>query len=274
MPEATGVSPAKPSMSRRRLTTLILGGALTGAVWTTGLAVLARGRHPQIFALGADEWQVLLFEHGTNRVVILVGTFEASPEPAIDLLCGLLRQHIDVVVGNGEALGLLSSRFRTRRAVTTFIDTDGSPSHVSSRRYVSLSDAIRLGAGALHMEVAPLPNGQWTGEQSTGQQWIVHVSIGDLMIAIGPTLDVIADSGNSNATLAIAPAGDVARLRRTIPGVTVATNSRDSLDQDALAADTMRLVRTFQRDIAAFVVKDGRIQLPDWTRETHTVDGD
>jgi len=262
-------------MSRRRLATLILGGALTGAVWTTSLAVLTQGRHPQLLVLGAGECQVLLLEHGTNRVVILVGTFEASPEPAIDLLCGLLRQHIDVVVGSGDVLGLLSSSFRTRRAVTTFVDTDRSPSHVSSRRYVSLSDSIRVRAGPLHMEVAPLPNGHWKGEQSTGQQWIIHVSIGDLMIAIGPTLDVIADSGNSNAALAIAPAGEVARLWRTIPGVTVATNSRDSLDQDAFAADTMRLVRTFQRDIAAFVVKGGRILLPDWTRETQpVVDGD
>jgi len=274
MPDVTGDAPAKAPMSRRRLSTLILGGALTGAVWTTGLTVLARGRHPQIFALGADEWQVLLLEHGTNRIVILVGTFEASPEPAIDLLCGLLRQHIDVVVGSGDVLGLLSSRFRARRSVTTFVDTDRSPSHVSSRRYVSLSDAIRLRAGPLHMEVAPLPNGQWKSEQSTGQEWIIHVALGDVTIAIGPTLDVIADSGNSNAALAIAPAGDVARLWRTIPGVTVATNSRDSLDQDALAADTTRLVRTFQRDIAAFVVRDGRIQLPDWTREMHTVEGD
>ncbi len=274
MPDVTGDAPAKSSMSRRRLSSLVLGGALTGAVWTTGLVVLARGRHPQIFALGADEWQVLLLEHGTNRVVILVGTFEESPEPAIDLLCGLLRQHVDVVVGSGDALGLLSSTFRGRRAVTTFVDTDGAPSLGSSRRYVSLSDTIQLRAGALHMEVAPLPNGQWKSEQSTGQQWITHVSIGVLTIAIGPTLDAIADSGNSNAALAIAPAGDVARLWRTIPSVTIATNSRDSLGQDAVAADTTRLVRTFQRDIAAFVVKGGRIQLPDWTREMHTVDGD
>ncbi|MDQ3655988.1 MAG: hypothetical protein M3457_13040 [Chloroflexota bacterium] len=276
MPEVTAVSPAKTSMSRRRLTTMTIGSALTGAVWTTSLAVLARGRHPQVFALGADEWQVLLLEHGTNRIIILVGAFKESPEPAIDMLCGLLRQHIDVVVGSGEALGLLSSSFRARRAVTTFVDTNGSPSHASSRRYVSLSDAVQLRAGALHVEVAPLPDGQWKNKQSKGQPWIVHVTIGDLTIAIGPTLDVIADSGHIDAALAIAPEGDVARLWRTIPGIAVATNSRDSLerlDEDASAADTMRLVRTFDRDIAAFVVRDGRIQLPDWTRETHIVDG-
>lgn len=264
-------------MSRRHLTTLIVGGALTGAVWTTSLAVLARGRHPQIFALGVDQWQVLLLEHGTNRIVILVGTFDASPEPAIDLLCGLLRQHIDVVVGSGEALGLLSSRFRARRAVTTFVDTDGAPSNGNSRRYVSLSAAIQMRAGALRFEIVPLPDGQWQGEHSKGQQWMVHVTIGDLTVAIGPTLDVIADAGNSNAALAIAPAGDVGRLWSTIPGVTVATNSADSLawpDEEPPAAETMRLVRTFQRDIAAFVVKDGRIQLPDWTQEMPSIDED
>lgn len=263
-------------ISRRRLTALIVGGALTGASWTAGLAVLARGRHPQLFVLGSDQGQVLLLEHGTNRIVILAGTFKQSPEPAIDLLCGLLRQHVDVVVCDRQTLDLLSSGFRARRAVTTIVDLNGGPLSVNSQRFISLSNAIRMYAGALDVDIAPLPAGQWQGEVSNGPGWIVHITIGSVVIAVGSTLDSIAEHGHIEATLAMAPSGDVVRLWRTIPGIVVATNARDALSSlvlDAPAIDTRLLVRTFGKDIAHFVIRNGRIELPDWTQDLRSGSG-
>lgn len=263
-------------MSRRRLTSLIVGGALTGAAWTAGLTVLARGRHPQVFVLGRDQWQVLLLEHGTNRIVILAGTFEQSPEPQIDLLCGLLRQHLDVVVGDRIALDLLSSGFRARRSVTTIIDLDRAPLLASSQRFVSLANAIRIQAGELDVHVIPLPKGSWRDGLSNDPEWIAHITVGNVVIAVGPTLDTIADHGQIEAALAIAPAGDVVRLWRTIPGIVVAANAQDALDtlgQETSAPGTKRLVRIFREDISHFVVRNGRIELPDWTQDVPGVNG-
>jgi len=217
VPDGKKVAYPEAPISRRRLTSLIVGGALLGASWTAGLAVVARGRHPQVFVLGRDNWQVLLVEHGGNRIVFLAGTFERSPEAEIDLLCGLLRQHIDVVAGDRNVLGLLSSGFRARRSVETIIDLDGSPQAANSQRFVSISNPIGIQAGALNLEIVPLARGLWQGEVSNGSGWIVHITIGDVVIAVARTLDPsvigngIERAGHSNDHVADCDMNDPAR---------------------------------------------------------------
>lgn len=270
MPEAPVDGPSWAVSSRRRLASLIAGGALTGGVWSTGLSVLARGRHPQVFVLGNDGWQVLLIEHGTSRILMLIGTFEESPDREIDLLCGLLRQHIDVVVGSGEALGSLSSTFRNRRSVRTIVQLDGSEAIASSPAFVPLAEPVQLRAGVLGVRLDPLSEGRWKTGSPGVSHWIAHLTAGDLIVAIGPSLDVIANHGRAHSTLAIAPVGDIARVWSVIPGITIASNTRDSLATLGAGLSSRvqtRLVRTFRRDIAAFRLKDNRIELPDWTRE-------
>lgn len=262
-----------PTTSRRRLVTLSLGAAIGGATWTTGLSILARGRHPQVFVLGDDGWQVILVEHGTNRMIVLAGVFERSPEPEIDLLCGVLRQHIDVVIGDAAALRLLSPGFRERRSVTTIVQMDGSPLLSSSERYISLVDPLSLRAGAFELTLTSLPSGHWNALESPSVGWIGHLTHGELTIAIGPTLETIATYASVTATLAIAPSGDIAHAWRTLPGIVVVTHSRQSLAEISAGMPAERsttLVRTFRHDTAAFVVKEGRIQLPDWTQANET----
>ncbi len=271
MPDVPGAVPARPKVPRRRLISLIAGGALTGAIWTTGLTVLARGTHPQVFVLGDDAWHVLLLEHGTNRIAMLVGTFDQSPELEIDRLCGLLRQHIDVVIGDGEALGLLSSSFRERRTVSTIIQVDAGTSMATSANYIPLSKPVRIQAGSLDLELAHLDRERWMNGAERDPTWIAHLTIGDLTIAVAPALETIAEHGDIRSTLAISPVGDIDCLWRTLPGITVATNTREAFETLASGPPTTvrrRLVRTFDRDIAAFVARDGQLRLPGWTQDS------
>ncbi|MEJ7901884.1 MAG: hypothetical protein WKF63_08540, partial [Thermomicrobiales bacterium] len=56
----------------------------------------------------------------------------------------------------------------------------------------------------------------------------------------------------------------------TIPGIVVATNAQDGLSTlvlEAPATNKRRLVRTFGQDISHFLIRSGRIELPDWTQE-------
>ena len=267
MPDEGGPALPSPSLSRRRLAALIGGGALTGALWTTGLAVLARGRHPQLFVLGRERWQVVLLEHGTNRVILLLGEFDASPEAQIDLLCGLLRQHVDVVVGDGATLRLLSSSFRERRAVPMMIETGTLAAPPDSTHYRWLIQPMTIRAGRFSLTIEPLPAQEWRRGETGQRDWIAHATAGDVSIALAASLDTIARHGDPRSTLAVAPDGAAARLWRVAPGIAVATNSRESLDPlDVSGATGSRkvLIRTFRRDIAAFVIKDGRLTLPDW----------
>ncbi len=267
MPARPGAATPVMHVSRRRLATLIGGGALSGAIWTTGLTVLARGRHPQLFVLGSDEWQVVLLEHGTNRVLMLLGEFESSPEPEIDLLCGLLRQHIDSVVGNADVLQLLSSAFRERRSVSTLIETGSSGGGAGSTRYRWLDDPNTLHVGAFKLTIEPLPVAEWRRGETVTRDWIAHATAGDVKVVFGPSIATISAHANPDSTMAVAPLGDIAALWRVLPGIAVATNTRETIDVIAPAGSIAAprvLVRTFRRDIAAFAVRDGRLQMPDW----------
>ncbi len=262
-----------PATSRRRLIALTLGAAVGGAAWASGLSILARGRHPQVFVLGDDVWQIVLVEHGTNRVIVLVGVFERSPEPEIDLLCGVLRQHLDVVIGDEAGLRFLSPGFRERRSVSTVVQMDGSRLLSSAERHISLVDPLTLRAGAFGLTLTPLLEVHWNSRQSLVGEWIGHLTLGDLAIAIAPTLETIAQHAPVPTTMAIAPSGDIARVWRTLPGIVIATNSRLSLAEISAGVPTERsttLVRTFPRDTAAFVFKEDRIHLPDWTQGSDT----
>jgi len=249
------------------LTALSIGGALTGAAWTTGLAVIARGWRPRISVLGGQRWQVLLIEHGSCRVLVVHGQFEESPEPAVDLLCGVLRQHIDVVAGTGDALASLSSGFRTRRAVRTFVELDPPPGTTGSPAYVRLFEGITIDAGTMEITLQPLAADAWSSGTEGSRSWIGHVTVRELAVAFAPTVEIVADHGSPRAALAIAPEGDAGRLWRSLPGITIATNAREPLaTMRASLADhvPVTLVRTFPRDIAVFEFRDARLTLPDW----------
>lgn len=263
-----------PIISRRRFVATVLGSAAIGATWTTGLAELARGRHPQIFAVGDDRWQVLLIEHGSARIVLLSGVFERSPEPEIDLLCGLLRQHIDLVAGTSAALGFLSRQFRKRRSVSTVIQLDGAAMLGASTRFRPLVEPLKLSGGNLDLTLRPIPNGHWSEAVPDFPEWIGHLSSGPIGIAIARNLSVIARYGHPDSGLAIAPVGDIDILHGTLPTIAVAANA-DSVNEwraagwknDPESRTAVWTTRTFRQDIGAFVLRNGEIRLPAWSQQ-------
>src|SRR5680860_497973 len=150
-------STSPPEPNRRAFAAACIGAAATGATWMTGFSLIIRGRHPQLLVVGDDAWQVMLIEHGSNRIVILNGEFERSPEQEIDRLCSVLRQHVDVVAGTRTALSLLSNDFRSRRSVDTLIQLDGAPDQPGSPGFVSMARPIAVRAGAVELQLRPLP---------------------------------------------------------------------------------------------------------------------
>lgn len=261
-------TPRKPN--RRRFVAACVGSAAVGASWMTGLALLARGRHPQMFVVGADSWQVVLVEHGDHRIAILSGEFERSPEPEIDRLCSVLRQRIDVVAGTRVALSLLSNDFRDRRSVDTVIQLDGSPGQMSSTDFVPMTQPVTIAAGAIEVHIRPLPTMQRDLIATRVGAWIAHLHVQNLVVAIAPSLDLMAHHASVESTLAIAPEGEMGPLSRTVPDIAVAINARSAsrLTDSLLNGETdrrpLRVIRIFPRDIAGFVFRGGLLVLPNW----------
>ncbi|MBA2775991.1 MAG: hypothetical protein H0U31_04585 [Chloroflexia bacterium] len=258
--------------NRRRFVATCVGSAVLGASWFTGLALLARGRHPQMFVVGDDAWQVLLVEHGDCRIVILNGDFEHSPEPEVNRLCSVLRQRLDVVAGTGKALALLSNDFRARRAVDTMIQLDGLPGQASSPNYVPLTRSIEIAIGDIRVQFRPLPQSQAEPDHDATNSWIAHIQVGEMVAAIAPSLDPIADHASMESSLAIAVTGaldDVPEflLERAIAiNAQWATHATDNQMSNGVYRTRSTLVRVFPRDIAAFVFRGERLTLPDWAQ--------
>ncbi len=258
--------------SRRQFTAAVVGGAMIGATWTTSLAVFARGRHPQIFVVGDDGWQILLIEHRTARILVLSGDFDKPLDMEVDHLLGLLRQHIDVVIGTEASLDRLPAGLLTRRSVSTTVALDGSTASGTSNSFLPLTDSISLTAGAFNLVMHRLPVEEWSAVPSAKSSWIGQVAVGGLSVAIGPTLEILGLHGHPSTALAIAPRGDLGAVTRLVPAAAIVTNARSAartLPQTSTGGNSRStwLIRTYPADIAGFVVRNDRMQLPGWSQE-------
>lgn len=274
MPEPTDPDTTR-TLSRRRLSLLSGGAAAAGAAWTSGLAVSTKGWRPQVSVLGERDWQVLLLDHRGNRTLILAGDFEESPVPAIDRLCGVVRQHVDIVAGSRDALGLLPPDFPDRRAVATIVELDPPPGLSNSPSYIGLDDPISIRAGSMEIELVPHVEGAWKMNGSQTRAWVGRVIADRVTVEFGSSLETLSRLGWSNAALAIAPGGDVAGIWRATPGIAVATNTRQRIENLASTGGVRHpttLIRIFPEAVATFRFRNGRLVLPEWVERQDAVD--
>ena len=89
-------------LTRRRWIGASVGGGIAGGLWATGMTMLAQGRHPNLFVLGDDEWQIVLADHRSGRILFLVGEFPGTPESGIDRIMRAIRQRVDVLIGTSS----------------------------------------------------------------------------------------------------------------------------------------------------------------------------
>lgn len=267
MPEPAG------GLSRRQFVVATVAGASLGAAWTTGFAVLARGRYPRLFVTGNQDWQVILAEHGARRLVFLNGVFEETPAVAIDHLMGILRQRLDVLVGTGSSFDLLDRSFADRRAHPLRIQVDGSPALGQSGSYLTLADPLILKLGALSIEIVRIPQKEWDVDNPGAPIWLATISHRAATIAIAPDLGILARHGLPTSTLAIAPNGNLPQLAARLPAAAIVTNADTASTLElAQSADLGKhgvttIVRTYSQDIADFVLRDESIRLPEWAAE-------
>ncbi len=259
----SGHQPAGERSSRRSVVVTGLAAGLFGGAWFTGLSVLARGRHPQILAIGDDDWQVVLVEHRSRRALILAGNTPVADPADIAALLGAWRPGVDIVAGNQESLAGLDEQTSDQLApsLTIVLNTGDTPQSGLRR---AIGDGLHLRLGSISIEFTP------TGSTAdmNGSGWIAHLRVNDLVVAIAPSLDVIANHGDISSALALAPAGDVAVASSRMPQAAIATNQSNLRDIDfgteSASAETT-LVRIFPGDTARMEFRDGVLRLPAWT---------
>jgi hypothetical protein len=159
--------------------------------------------------------------------------------------------------------------------VSTTVSLDGSASSGLSRSFVPLTGSLLVGAGAFSIAMRRLPKEDWTAAGSATPSWICQIAVRSLNIAIGPTLEILGENAHPTTALAIAPSGDLGSINRLIPAAAIATNARSAekalFSTGAEGSDRSTwLIRTFPAEIAGFVVRNGRMQLPDWSQEIET----
>lgn len=266
----TGKHPAQ--FSRRQLAALTSIGALAGGFWTVGLASVLRSAEPDLTILGEDDWQVMLLESGTDRVLFLVGTFEKDPNPAIRQVLSTLRQHVDLVVATSSAIGYLDRTGPIKRS--TWIQLDADPTQPDSVRQRALRRRLVATLKGGEIDLQRILQHEWSRANQQPASWVANLTFGDVRIAIGNDLASAASAASPASTVLIAPRGDIGGALGLLPGTSIVTNGdRVGAPSANLARADGYLVRTFPRDSARLRFSDGKISLPGWAQPIAEVTG-
>lgn len=259
---------ATSPFSRRTVSGLILAGGLVGAGWATGLGVLARGVHPQVFVLGKNDWQVVLLEHGSARVVVLLGDGANEADAALEIMLSSLRQHVDVVIGERQFLAELGTSNRKWKSATHIVLDAENLSTVSGRS-VTPSGSVTIQAGDIAIEVVQQPRNAWLSDRAPEWVWHVTASVGAIGLTMAHTIDIASIYAPETAALLVAPTLGSDAFPHVVARRSLAVNA-DSVRDTFIQAETedaqVFLVRTFTTEPAMFRIRAGRISLPDWAQ--------
>jgi hypothetical protein len=256
------------TVNRRRLFATSFGVGALGGAWITGLSVLARGRRPQILVVGSGSWQLLVAEHEMHRIMILAGEFEFFPEASASHLLGVLRPRVDMVAGRQDDLDLIPAAYMRRLANPHRMVLDRATVQGDPNRTVAIGSGLDVALGPFRIRFSPVFQGEWSSAPSP-RSWLVEMAIDDVVVAIGPSLDLLARHADARSTLAVAPSGHLAYLHRMVPNAAIMTNAASTHGLVVAAQDengrACRVVRTFANDVAILEIRDGAIRVPPWT---------
>jgi hypothetical protein len=237
------------------------------------MTVLAQGRHPQIFVLGDADWQIVLADHRSGRVLILLGDFPESPGSDVDHIMSAFRPRVDVLIGTGSSLASLPPDFAKNRAVSHIIQVDEPDGLGASPSFSPLAGSLEVHVGPFRVALEQIPGQAGSLQGESGERWIGHIGCDGVWVAVAPGLDVIASHGRLDSALAVAPRGMPEAAWSVVPRAGIAVNGASVRGWTADEIDSTNqpryLVRTFPRDVAAFPIQDGRIGLPGWAQRIH-----
>ncbi len=257
--------PPTPRFNRRQLASMTAAGALAGGIWTVGLASILRSAEPDLTILGSDDWQVMLLETGTDRILLLIGTFDDSPNDAIRQLRSTLRQHVDLIIATGSAIAMTDRSGVLERAALIQLDAD--PAQPDSLRVRALRQRLVVEFQDVTIDLQRIPDHEWSSLEQRPASWVIHLRISELEVVIGPDLEQAARQASPTAAMLVAPGGDVGSALALAPGVSIVANGY-GLEVPATLPGTSGgyLVRTFPTDSSRLRFTENRISLPSWAQ--------
>ena len=240
-------------------------GAFAGGIWTVGLASILRSAEPDLTVVGSQDWQVMLLETGTDRILLMIGDFTESPDKAIGQLRSTLRQHVDLIVATGSAIARTDRSGALEHAALILLDAGSSQPDSLRTRALRQRLVVQFQGGTL--DLRRLPVQEWSVSAQQPASWVIQIRIADLVVVIAPDLELAARLAPDSAAMLVAPQGDVARALEFAPSVSIVTNGYGLEASPPLPAGvTGYLVRTFLTDSTRLRFAGNRISLPTWAQ--------
>ena len=268
-------APLKTVVARRSVLRWIAGSGFLGAIWGTGFTALGAYRQATATIAGDNEWQVLLFESGRSRAVVLLGTLDEPVGNTLSRMMGSFRQRIDLVIGDADALTALPADYRSRwqvlRTIVLGSDTPGS----RTARTISITAPTSIALGTrMSLLVSPMVERGWSDTRTPPDEpirWVVTAQANGAIVRFGARLEDIGITSPGPAAVTVAPAGDPRAIWSFDAMTSIAVNNsqvpRDLLsDGDAEANRAPRLVSVFPDDLCRLTFIAGGVRLPYWAR--------
>ncbi len=256
-------------MNRRTVITQGITGASLGSLWAIGLSTAARSGDPTIEAIGADDAQIVLFDAGNFRALIMIGYPSKRLREHIGSLTGVFRRRIDLLTGSRAGIDAVGHEFILRHRIvrTIALDDQFAPIPSASQRIefplamqAELAEDITLG---IHSRTS----NAWSKGGTERRTWLIEIRRGDATCCLTPSLDDIALHGPVAPAVAIAPGGSLPFSSHRLGGAAIAINADDIDERDIGGigkSDAVYLVRIHPRDTAVFSFVAGGIRLPAW----------
>lgn len=255
--------------SRRDLIATITGGAFLGAIWGAAFPIVATERRPTIAVVGHHHAQIALIDTSSARVLVMSGEPDDDLLDTLPAMLTVFRQRIDLIVASPEVLTQHAPKLRDRWRIRHAIALAGTSAQVPMAMPTTVVDSgvdVRLD-DATNMMVRMGHRRGWiagTGASSSAL-WCLTLDTSAGNIAVVPNVASVAAIGPPPATLLIAPDAPAPELQGISPAAALAVNY-DSDSIRTMPGNGPALTRIYPVDVARFVIGEGGIELPEWTK--------
>lgn len=272
--------PIARNLTRRALARSVTAGVAVGGLWAAGLRAMGVPNVPTLSVVGTGTSQLALLDTTSARVLVVLGMPSQDLLDQIPAMLTVLRQRIDLLIGDELALDGFGNLARDRWNVTHELvipaERGNHRSPDTTRRTIVRTDlAIDPGNGFASVLVVR-PRHEWnmaTTTDGSTQRWALSVHREATEIVLGPLAEGVLLGATSRPALVVSPGDDPRLLVEKLGPAAVALNG-SAVEEAGEALTSVAIVRIFRDDVARFeLLRDG-VRLPRWALPAYSSDSD
>jgi hypothetical protein len=272
--------PFAGQLTRRALVRSLTAGGALGGLWAAGLRATGIPDVPTLSVAGTGASQVALLDTTGSRALVLLGTTPQELLDQVPAMLTILRQRIDLLIGDESNVDAIADHARDRWNVAheLVIPTilGGRRDPTSPRRTVVRGDlGIELDQG-ITASLTIAPRDEWkmaSASEAAATRWALAVRRDGSEVVMGPAAEAVLLATAPRPSLVVSPGDDARLIAQKIRPGAIALNA-SAIDEARNALGEVATVRIFRDDVARFELNRDGVRLPAWAQTAYSSDSE